>query len=108
MIWTIDFTTEFSRGAKVLKKRYKSFMDDLEDFKDSIMKNPFQGAELVPGIRKVRMTIESKGKKKPYNQKGLEKFSLINREGIHYVKFASDPIQPNLQCRPPFLQGFGR
>lgn len=64
MIWTIDFTTEFSRGAKVLKKRYKSFMDDLEDFKDSIMKNPFQGAELVPGIRKVRMTIESKGKGK--------------------------------------------
>lgn len=64
MNWTIDFTTEFSRGAKVLKKRYKSFMNDLEDFKDSIMKNPLQGAELVPGIRKVRMTIESKGKGK--------------------------------------------
>ena len=64
MNWTIDFTTEFSRGAKVLKKRYKSFMNDLEVFKDSIMKNPFQGAELVPGIRKVRMTIESKGKGK--------------------------------------------
>lgn len=64
MNWTIDFTTEFSRGAKVLKKRYKSFMNDLEDFKDSIMKNPFQGAELVPGIRKVRMAIESKGKGK--------------------------------------------
>ena len=64
MIWTIDFTTEFSRGAKVLKKRYKSFIDDLEDFKDSIIKNPFQGVELVPGIRKVRMTIGSKGKGK--------------------------------------------
>ena len=64
MDWTIDFTTEFSKGAKVLKKRYKSFMNDLEDFKDSIIKNPFQGAELVPGIRKVRMTIESKGKGK--------------------------------------------
>ena len=46
MNWTIDFTTEFSKAAKVLKKRYKSFMDDLENFKDSIMKNPFQGAEL--------------------------------------------------------------
>ena len=64
MNWTIDFTTEFSRGAKILKKRYKTFMDDLEDFKDSILKNPFQGAELVPGIRKVRMTIKSKGKGK--------------------------------------------
>lgn len=64
MNWTIDFTTEFSKGAKVLRKRYKSFMNDLENFKDSIMKNPFQGAELVSGIRKIRMTIESKGKGK--------------------------------------------
>ena len=64
MNWMIDFTTEFSKGAKVLKKRYKSFMKDLEDFKDSIIKNPFQGSELVPGIRKVRMTIESMGKGK--------------------------------------------
>lgn len=64
MNWTIDFTTEFSKGAKVLKKRYKSFMKDLEEFKDSIISNPFQGIELVPGIRKVRMTIESKGKGK--------------------------------------------
>lgn len=63
MNWMIDFTTEFSKGAKVLKKRYKSFMKDLEDFKDSIIKNPFQGSELVPGIRKVRMTIESKERK---------------------------------------------
>lgn len=64
MNWTIDFTTEFLRGAKVLKKRYKSFVKDLGVFKDSILSNPFQGAELVPGIRKVRMTIESKGKGK--------------------------------------------
>ena len=64
MNWMSDFTTEFSKGAKVLKKRYKSFMKDLEDFKDSIIKNPFQGSEILPGIRKVRMTIESKGKGK--------------------------------------------
>lgn len=64
MNWTIDFTTEFLRGAKVLKKRYKSFVKDLGVFKDSILSNPFQGTELVPGIRKVRMTIESKGKGK--------------------------------------------
>ena len=64
MNWTIEFTEEFARGAKILKKRYKSFKHDLEDFKDSIAKNPFQGVELVPGIRKVRMAIEAKGKGK--------------------------------------------
>lgn len=62
MNWRIDFTIEFFRGAKVLKKRYRSFMDDLEDLKDSILQNPFQGVELVPGIRKVRLSITSKGK----------------------------------------------
>jgi len=30
----------------------------------SFSKNPFQGVELVPGIRKVRMAIEAKGKGK--------------------------------------------
>ena len=64
MNWTIDFTREFARGAKILKKRYKSFMSDLENFKDSIANNPFQGVELVPGIRKIRLTIESKQKGK--------------------------------------------
>jgi len=64
MNWAIDFTTEFSKGAKVLKKRYKSFLDDLENFKNSILMNPFQGSELAPGIRKVRMSIKSKGKGK--------------------------------------------
>lgn len=42
MNWTIEFTEGFARGAKILKKRYKSFKHDLEDFKDSIAKNPFQ------------------------------------------------------------------
>ena len=39
-------------------------MSDLESFKDSIVNNPFQGVELVPGIRKIRLTIESKQKGK--------------------------------------------
>lgn len=64
MNWTIEFTPNFSREAKVLSKRYKSFKDDLKDFKDSIMKNPFQGSELFLGIRKIRMSIASKGKGK--------------------------------------------
>lgn len=64
MNWKVDFTREFVRGAKILKKRYKSFLSDLDKFKDSIMENPFQGIELYPGIRKIRLTITSKGKGK--------------------------------------------
>ena len=87
MNWTIDFTTEFSKGAKVLKKRYKGFKDDLEDFKDSIMKNPFQGAELVPGIRKVRMAIASKGKGKSGGARVITLTYYVSEEEgkIHFL-----------------------
>ena len=34
---------------------------DLEEFVKSLEENPFQGTELTPGIRKIRMAIKSKG-----------------------------------------------
>lgn len=87
MNWTIDFTTEFSRGAKVLKKRYRSFMTDLEKFKNSIMKNPFQGAELVPGVRKVRMPIESKRKGKSGGARVITMTYYVSEEEgkVHFL-----------------------
>lgn len=64
MNWTTEFTQDFAREAKRLLKRYKSFKKDLETFRTDLLANPFQGAELCPGIRKVRMAIQSKGKGK--------------------------------------------
>lgn len=64
MNWTTEFTQDFAREAKRLLKRYKSFKKDLETFRTGLLENPFQGAELCPGIRKVRMAIQSKGKGK--------------------------------------------
>jgi mRNA-degrading endonuclease RelE of RelBE toxin-antitoxin system len=42
-----DFDISFKR----LAKRHRSLIDDYEDFLDGLEKNPFQGAELSPGIR---------------------------------------------------------
>jgi mRNA-degrading endonuclease RelE of RelBE toxin-antitoxin system len=64
MSYEIKTHTTFLIEAKKLKKRYHSFVDDLEDFKESLQKNPFQGVELYPGIRKIRMPIASKGRGK--------------------------------------------
>lgn len=61
MKWSVDFTMEFLRMAKPLWKKYRSLMDDLETFKKSLEDNPFQGDVLQPGIRKIRMAIQSKG-----------------------------------------------
>ena len=34
----------------------------MEKLKNSLQDNPLQGTELTPGVRKIRMAIESKGK----------------------------------------------
>ena len=64
MSYVINPHKSFLAEAKRLKKRYRSFNDDLEDFKKRLQENPFQGAELCPGIRKIRMSIKSKGRGK--------------------------------------------
>ena len=61
MSYVIETSSDFDREAKKLKKRYKSFVGDLNSFVDDISKNPLQGVELSPGIRKIRMAITSKG-----------------------------------------------
>jgi len=64
MNFEIQTSSYFDAEAKRLAKRHRSFIDDLQDFRDSILKNPYQGTELSPGIRKVRLTIGSKGRGK--------------------------------------------
>lgn len=57
-------TPDFERSFKALAKRHRSLKQDLLDFSRSLQDNPFQGVELTPGIRKIRMAIASKGKGK--------------------------------------------
>lgn len=64
MSYEISPHKTFLVEAKRLKKRYHGFNDDLENFKASLQENPFQGTELYPGIRKIRMSITSKGRGK--------------------------------------------
>lgn len=44
--------------------KYPSFPEDLRVLINEITENPFAGADLGGGIRKVRMSIKSKGKGK--------------------------------------------
>ena len=64
MSFEIQATSYFDTEAKRLAKRHRSFIDDLEDFQKNLLKNPYQGTELSPGIRKIRLTIDSKGRGK--------------------------------------------
>lgn len=57
-------TPNFERSFKALAKRHRSLKQDILDFTKSLQENPFQGDELTPGIRKIRMAITSKGRGK--------------------------------------------
>lgn len=57
-------TPDFERQFKALAKRHKSLKQDILNFTESLEKNPFQGVEIAPGLRKIRMAISSKGRGK--------------------------------------------
>lgn len=61
---TINIHEEFKRQARRLSKKYRSLVDDLESFQNSLREDPFQGTDLGNGVRKIRMAISSKGKGK--------------------------------------------
>lgn len=64
MSFEVSTTGEFESQAKALQKRHRSFKNDLRNLVLSLAENPFQGVELSPGIRKIRMAITSKGRGK--------------------------------------------
>ena len=78
MNFEINPTFDFLVEAKKLKKRYRSFEDDLENFKTSLLKNPYQGAEISPGIRKIRMAIASKGRGKSGSARIITAMAIID------------------------------
>lgn len=57
-------TPDFDKKVKALAKKHRSIKQDLKDLASSLKENPFQGIELRPGIRKIRMAITSKGRGK--------------------------------------------
>ena len=73
MNFEILTTDDFEKSFKVLAKKYRSIVNDIQNLRDSLKQNPFQGDELTPGIRKIRMAITSKGKGKSGGAKVITK-----------------------------------
>jgi mRNA-degrading endonuclease RelE of RelBE toxin-antitoxin system len=64
MNYEIILTKTFKRDFKSLFKKYRSLIDDLEEFKNELLKNPNMGDDLGSNTRKIRMAISSKNKGK--------------------------------------------
>jgi len=64
MNYRIATTDYFEYNFKRLSKKYHSLIDDLETFKNELLKHPDMGDDLGNNTRKVRMAIVSKNKGK--------------------------------------------
>ena len=60
----ITYTPDFAKALKHLAKKYKSIKTDYAQLLSDLRSNPFLGVELGHHLRKVRMSIASKGKGK--------------------------------------------
>ena len=60
----IEIAKSFDRESKRLMKKYKSLKTEITDLINKMQVDPFQGADLGGGVRKIRLPIESKGKGK--------------------------------------------
>ena len=80
MNYRIVPTDYFETQAKTLSKKYRSFPDDLEDFKKELLKKPLMGDDLGGNFRKVRMAIASKNKGKRGGARVITLNLLIDAE----------------------------
>ena len=60
----ITITPDFLRELKHLAKKYKSIKEDVANLGDELRNNPLLGVDIGRHLRKVRMSITSKGKGK--------------------------------------------
>jgi len=80
MNYKIVPTEDFDKNVKPLAKKYQSFIEDLKKFKKELLSNPDMGKNLGGNIRKVRMSIDSKGKGKRGGARVITCNVLINIE----------------------------
>lgn len=64
MTYSIKTTATFDKEYKRLAKRYPSLKQDIARLAQELMAHPDAGADLGKGLRKVRLSIASKGRGK--------------------------------------------
>ena len=73
---------QFEKELKRLAKKYKSLKSDFVTFLQELQENPNEGAQLGHGLRKVRMSIASKGKGKSGGARVITLTAIVDVENI--------------------------
>lgn len=91
MSFEIKTSTYFDLKIKKLSKRHKSLKDDLKELRQELTNNPSAGVEIAPYIRKVRMSIKSKGRGKSAGARVITYDALVcDNEGTLYLLLIYD------------------
>lgn len=85
MSCNIVLLPEFERHLKKLIKRYKSMKQDYIDLLHSLQQDPSQGTDLGRGLRKIRISITSKGKGKRGDARVISLVAVISVEDTNVV-----------------------
>ena len=85
----VKATKSFEKCAKPLAKKYRSFNHDYQNLVKELTEKPDSGVDLGNGIRKVRMTITSKGKGKSGGARVIT-FHTLEKEGVLHLIYVYD------------------
>lgn len=80
MNYRIILNNSFLKEVKRLAKKYYSFKEDLEALQNELKINPYSGVDLGNGLRKVRMTIKSKGRGKSHGARVISYILLVSED----------------------------
>ena len=80
MNFNIRTISSFDKKLKKLAKKYRSIKNDLIALAADLKTNPYQGADLGNGLRKVRMAISDKKKGKSHGARVITYTALVSVE----------------------------
>ena len=80
MTITIQPSRNFLKKVKSLKKKYPSLASDLRKLELLLLETPDAGVDLGNGLRKIRMSITSKGKGKSGGARVITYTTIVNIE----------------------------
>lgn len=80
MKFDVHTIPHFDQKFKKLAKKYKSLINDLAKLMEELKENPYVGADLGSGLRKIRMAISDKGKGKSHGARVITYTVEIDEE----------------------------
>ncbi|MBR5854290.1 MAG: GNAT family N-acetyltransferase [Paludibacteraceae bacterium] len=104
----IRVTKDFERQFKRLYKKYRSLPEDLTILSNQLVEAPTSGIDLGDGIRKIRMSVRSKGST-DYQRQNLgsdlmDKLKMLLKNEVSHSAFRYITVDAYISAIPFYLK----